>query len=656
VLSAAKLRWKSNDFYRNGRLGQKQNGVDIWGHDAKARHIGIQCKNTVDGISLDVIESEVNNAEAFEPKLDHLYVATTAKLDAPLQKAVRKISTRRRNENKFRVDILFWDDVCLDLAQDNNVFFKHYPQFGSGIHPIKSIVGIMPEALPEILKAATGPLERLNAAQQATIAELGRQLDASKEQVLGFFRIIGETEIEVEAIPGRLVQIAERYKTLVAQAEAEAADDPETAGFKAELRKALDALDLDRADALLAQALAAQDRDLENRALQAAATCARRGHVARTRLRYNEAATHFGAAAARVPAGHDTTRGEYLFEKALALCQQGEEFGDNAALQLSIQAWRTALIFYPRERVPSQWAATQNNLGNALRVLGERERGTACLEEAVEVYRAALEVYTRDQVPLDWAMTQNNLGLTLLRLGELESGTARLEKAAKACRAALEVYTRDQVPLDWAMTQNNLGGILLRLGERESGTARLEKAVEAYRAVLEVYTREQVALDWAMAQDNLGNALLAVGERESETTSLAGAVSAYCAALKVWTRERVPLRWAGTQNNLGNALRALGERESGTAHLEKAVEAYRAALEVYTREHTPRDWAMTQYNLGAALRMLGEQESGTTRLEEAAAAFDACLAVIDTAYPTEWVRRARVHRDEIRAEIARREA
>jgi tetratricopeptide (TPR) repeat protein len=287
------------------------------------------------------------------------------------------------------------------------------------------------------------PLARLNADQQGIIAELGRQLDASKEQVLGFCRIIGEAEIEVEAVPDRLAQIAERYKTLVAQAEAEAVDDAGTARLKAELREALDALDMDRADALLAQALAAQDRDLENRASQAAITCARRGHLARTRLRYNEAAAHFETAAARLPAGHDGTRGEYIFETALALCQQGEEFGDNAALQLSIQASRTVLIVFPRERVPLQWAATQNNLGNALRVLGERETGTGRLEEAVEAYRAALEVYTREQMPLEWAMAQNNLGLALLRLGELESGTARLEKAVEAYRAAPEVYTRE---------------------------------------------------------------------------------------------------------------------------------------------------------------------------------------------------------------------
>ena len=113
---------------------------------------------------------------------------------------------------------------------------------------------------------------------------------------------------------------------------------------------------------------------------------------------------------------------------------------------------------------------TQNNLGNALATLGERESGTARLEEAVAAYRAALEERTRERVPLDWAMTQNNLGNALRALGERESGTARLEEAVAAYRAALEERTRERVPLDWAMTQNNLGNALVgarRAGERD---------------------------------------------------------------------------------------------------------------------------------------------------------------------------------------------
>ena len=55
---------------------------------------------------------------------------------------------------------------------------------------------------------------------------------------------------------------------------------------------------------------------------------------------------------------------------------------------------------------------TQIGLGNALQVLGARESGTGRLEEAVTAYRAALEERTRERVPLDWAATQNNLGST----------------------------------------------------------------------------------------------------------------------------------------------------------------------------------------------------------------------------------------------------
>ncbi len=73
--------------------------------------------------------------------------------------------------------------------------------------------------------------------------------------------------------------------------------------------------------------------------------------------------------------------------------------------------------------MPLQWATTQNNLGAALRTLGERESGTARLEEAVNAYRAALQEMTRERVPLQWATTQNNLGNAQALLNErLEKG------------------------------------------------------------------------------------------------------------------------------------------------------------------------------------------------------------------------------------------
>jgi len=129
TLSAAKLRWGSTNFFRNGRQGQKQNGVDIWGGDDDNKHIGIQCKNTVDSLSLDIVRKEITNAEAFPSRLDHLYIATTAKRDSNLQREVRQVSRTRKSSGLFRVDILFWEDICSDLAIEEDIFFKHYPQF-----------------------------------------------------------------------------------------------------------------------------------------------------------------------------------------------------------------------------------------------------------------------------------------------------------------------------------------------------------------------------------------------------------------------------------------------------------------------------------------------------------------------------------------------
>jgi len=82
----------------------------------------------------------------------------------------------------------------------------------------------------------------------------------------------------------------------------------------------------------------------------------------------------------------------------------------------------------------------QNNLGDALVILGKRESGTARLEEAVVAYRAALQERSQDRMPLEWAGTQYGLGRALAALGKRESGTARLEEALAAYDAALAVY------------------------------------------------------------------------------------------------------------------------------------------------------------------------------------------------------------------------
>ncbi len=458
-------------------------------------------------------------------------------------------------------------------------------------------------------EALVRPYADLSETQKKLISRLENDLDLNQRQIRAALEILGEANILPENYGTKLVDIAERFKSLQEIASTLPGDSHKTTALKAKAQEAIKAGELAEADALLAQVETEQRRFLDLLAANAAETSAERGEIALTRLRYTDAAKHFANAAGTFPpdSTHEDRRIGYLEREASALYQQGDEFGVNGALLSAIERYKRLVEMMTSERVPLDWARTQMNLGNALATLGERESGTVKLEEAVVAYRAALKDMTRARVPLDWAITQNNLGNALLELGERESGTARLEEAVEAYREALEERTRERVPLQWAMTQNNLGNALQTLGERESGMAKLEEAVAAYRAALQELTRERAPLQWATTQNNLGAALRVLGERESGTARLEEAVVAFREALQEWTRERVPLQWAWTQMNLGHALRVLGERESGTVKLEEAVSAYREALKEMTREAAPHWHDIAQRNLASCLVLLEQR-------------------------------------------------
>jgi hypothetical protein len=125
---AMALKWDSPNLSLNGRQGQAQHGVDIYGHDYLGRMTGIQCKRYEGPLKLTVVTDEVANAEKFLGPLATLYIATTADPDATLQAEVRKLSEERSSGGKFGVGLLFWEDIVTGLARNHNVLAAHYPQ------------------------------------------------------------------------------------------------------------------------------------------------------------------------------------------------------------------------------------------------------------------------------------------------------------------------------------------------------------------------------------------------------------------------------------------------------------------------------------------------------------------------------------------------
>jgi len=459
---------------------------------------------------------------------------------------------------------------------------------------VSIVYGFTPEEVQRLTAAAAsgavGPLAD-------KIVDLSNKIGVTQGAAVTMLRILGHQDVPLEKLPQKLAEVAQEYKSAKERLAALNPEDPITGDLVKRANEAFnsDPPRLDVAEELVSQAeqaeiaAAHQAQQLaqqahtaaDQRLLRAAADRGMRGKFAMIRLNYRAAAEHFREAAKLVPSGYPQQKGELLNAEADALHQEGSEHGNNPALVKAIATYRLVSQEQTRDRVPLNWAMTQNNLGIALSTLGERESGTARLEEALAAFRAALEERIRDRAPLDWAATQNNLGIALQKLGNRESGTARLEEALATFRAALEERTRDRVPLDWAATQMNLGNALQKLGERESGTARLEEALAAFRAALEEQTRDRVPLDWAMTKHNLGNALLRLSARDGDTAHLQDAVAAYRVALEERTRDRVPLDWAATQFSMGSALVGLGGQTRSREQLKEALLCFQKARPVF---------------------------------------------------------------------------
>lgn len=126
----ARATWKDPGARRNGRQGQEQAGVDVYGTNTFAQeYTGIQCKKKINStapskrLTKNEISIEITAAKSFVPKLDRFIIATTGPRDGDLQEHVR---TENTLGHPFKVDLLFWDDYEEFLNNDVAMLDRYY--------------------------------------------------------------------------------------------------------------------------------------------------------------------------------------------------------------------------------------------------------------------------------------------------------------------------------------------------------------------------------------------------------------------------------------------------------------------------------------------------------------------------------------------------
>ncbi|WP_417366711.1 hypothetical protein [Flavobacterium beibuense] len=108
---------------KNGRLGQKQAGVDIYGiPSGKDKYWGIQCKGKDDylnsKITITEIKNEILKAKDFSPLLEVYIIATTSNKDSNIEEFIRQESLKNKKQGMFEILLFCWEDI-VDLIEDS---------------------------------------------------------------------------------------------------------------------------------------------------------------------------------------------------------------------------------------------------------------------------------------------------------------------------------------------------------------------------------------------------------------------------------------------------------------------------------------------------------------------------------------------------------
>lgn len=175
--------WNDPLAQKNGRLGQAQHGVDVFGslNGDRASYRGVQCKgkeaNYGSKAELSELIAEVDKADHFTPTLEHWIFATTAPVDGPLQKAARELSVERKRIGLFTVDALGWEEIQALMAEHPDVIREFYPEHADHIPEVVEAL----KSLPSLQGKLASLVDNLDARLKSAAPD--RQTDGRWEPV-----------------------------------------------------------------------------------------------------------------------------------------------------------------------------------------------------------------------------------------------------------------------------------------------------------------------------------------------------------------------------------------------------------------------------------------------------------------------------------------
>lgn len=450
----------------------------------------------------------------------------------------------------------------------------------------------------------------------------------------GFLAILSEQSIPPDQWATQLATFTERYRLLLAESEMRTNLPAQLEAERIRAEDALKAGSLERAESLFADLSVRMSEQRKQAGRNEAAILARRADIARTRLRYRDAAALLAEAAELEPAEDIEAVWRHRMGQADALHDQLMGFGDEAALRDCIAvlddiAWPIAEARLAR----AEQVRTLHKRARAWESFGRRSRGPEGLLTAVSLYEAARRLGDPEEDAEAWAYSTNCLGNVWMLIGSRNEDLTAFKKARQAYDDILKGPPEARASLPKGVLRNNLGNVLRSVGDLVRDRDGLQAALATYRSALAEIDEGAARDVRAMIENNIGLSLWMIGDLDHDAPLLEEAIRVHTKILSGHDESRTPYVRARSEHNLALALLSLGEVLGDDGKVAEAESHFRAALRHRTAARSEVEWALTCLGLARALRYRSRRGAEDVR-EEALSLIADCTPTVRQSAPT----------------------
>src|SRR5574341_1433767 len=130
---------------------------------------------------------------------------------------------------------------------------------------------------------------------------------------------------------------------------------------------------------------------------------------------------------------------ENLKSQVYSSIQKADSLYEAGLFEEAIGEYENILNTISSKIFPDEYAAIQNNLGNAYSSLAEMRDKEPNIRRTINAYQEALKIFTVERYPSEHATVQNNLGTAYTKLAEVRDTESNIEKAIDAHQKALNI-------------------------------------------------------------------------------------------------------------------------------------------------------------------------------------------------------------------------